>query len=206
MNAAREALVRKGLLLNYATIAYNTIEAIVSIVAGIVAGSVALVGFGVDSVIEVTSAVTAQWRLRVDADISRRGTAERRSLKVIGLSFLALAAYVAYESVSDLWNHEIPNRSIPGVAILALSVIVMPWLSRHKRRVAQALESKSLEADATQTSLCAYLSAIALAGVGLNALFGLWWADPLAALVMVPIIVREGVEGLRGEKHCDDGC
>jgi len=206
MNTDREALVRKGLLLNYATIGYNAFEAIVSILAGIAAGSVALVGFGLDSVIEVTSAVAAQWRLRADVDISRREVAERGSLKIIGLSFLALAAYVAYESVSSLWSHEIASRSIPGVGILALSVIVMPWLSRHKRRVAQELESKSLEADATQTSLCAYLSAIALAGVGLNALFGFWWADPLAALVMVPIIAREGVEGMRGEKHCEDGC
>lgn len=206
MYTDREALVRRGLLLNYATIGYNALEAIVSILAGIVAGSVALVGFGLDSVIEVTSAVAARWRLRADADVSRREAAERGSLKIIGLSFLALAAYVAYESVSSLWNHETPDRSIPGIGILALSVIVMPWLSRHKRRVAQELESKSLEADATQTSLCAYLSAIALTGVGFNALFGFWWADPLAALVMVPIIAREGVEGMRGEKHCEDGC
>lgn len=206
MYTDREALVRRGLLLNYATIGYNALEAIVSILAGIVAGSVALVGFGLDSVIEVTSAVAARWRLRADADVSRREAAERGSLKIIGLSFLALAAYVAYESVSSLWNHETPDRSIPGIGILALSVIVMPWLSRQKRRVAQELESISLEADATQTSLCAYLSAIALAGVGFNALFGFWWADPLAALVMVPIIAREGVDGMRGEKHCEDGC
>ncbi len=206
MMTNRAAMVRKGLLLNYATIGYNSLEAVVAIVAGVVAGSVALIGFGLDSVIEVTSGVAAQWRLRADVDTSRRENAERRSLKIIGLCFLALGAYVAYESISSLWKHDIPDRSIVGVGILALSVIVMPWLSRRKRRVAEKLESKALVADAMQTSLCAYLSVIALAGVGLNTLFGFWWADPLAALAMVPIIVREGIEGVRAEKHCAEGC
>jgi len=206
MMTDREALVHKGLLLNYATIGYNAFEAVVSIVAGIVAGSVSLIGFGLDSVIEVASGAAAQWRLRADVDLFRRERAERGSMKIIGLSFVALGVYVAYESVMSLWNHEVPDPSIVGVGILALSVIVMPLLSRRKRSVARKLKSKALEADATQTSLCAYLSVIALAGVGMNTLFGFWWADPLAALVMVPIIVREGVEGLRGERDCADGC
>ncbi len=199
--ASRDALVRRGLVLNYATIGYNAVEAVLSILAGVIAGSVALIGFGLDSIIEVASGVAALWRLRSDVDAARRESAERAALKVIGLTFLALAAYVTYEGAKTLWMRELPSRSILGVVILVLSVIVMPWLSRKKRRVAQGLESRALEAEATQTSLCAYLSAIALAGVGLNAFFGVWWADPVAALAMVPIIAREGFEGLRVPAH-----
>ena len=193
------ALVRRGLRLNYLTITYNALEAVASIAAGLVAGSVALVGFGIDSVIEVTSSGAAQWRLRTDLDSARREWVERQAHRVIGLSFLALAAYVAYESATALWHREEPERSLVGIAILALSMVVMPALARAKRRVARALGSGALEADAMQTSLCAYLSVIALAGVGLNAAFGGWWAVPVAALAMVPSIVREGRDGLRGE-------
>jgi divalent metal cation (Fe/Co/Zn/Cd) transporter len=202
-DADRAALVRRGLLLNYATIAYNVIEAVVSLVAGIIAGSVALVGFGFDSVIEVTASGAAQWRLRVDDDHARRDRVERTTRRVIGWSFLALAAYVTADSAMTLWNRERPEGSAMGVAILTLSVVVMPVLARAKRRVARLLTSGALEADAMQTSLCAYLSAIALAGVGLNALLGWWWCDPVAALAMVPIIAKEGMEGIRGEPHCD---
>ena len=202
-NAERTALVRRGLLLNYATIAYNVIEAVVALVAGIVAGSVALVGFGFDSVIEVTASGAAQWRLRVDVDHTRRDRVERITRRVIGWSFIALAAYVAVDSMMTLWKRERPEGSAMGVAILTLSVVVMPLLARAKRRVARALSSGALEADAMQTSLCAYLSAIALAGVGLNALLGWWWCDPAAALAMVPIIAKEGVEGIRNESNCD---
>lgn len=202
--AERAALVRRGLRLNYATIAYNVVEAVVSLVAGVVAGSVVLVGFGIDSVIEVTASGAAQWRLRADVHHARRERVERITLRVIGWSFLALAAYVAVDSVWSLWFRERPDRSAMGTVILALSVIVMPVLARAKRRVARALGSAALAADATQTSLCAYLSVIALAGVALNAVAGWWWCDPVAALVMVPIIAREGVEGIRGDPHCDD--
>jgi divalent metal cation (Fe/Co/Zn/Cd) transporter len=200
----RAALVRRGLRLNYLTITYNTLEAVIAIAAGLVADSVALLGFGIDSVIEVTSSVAAQWRLRTDRDHARRERVERQAHRVIGVSFLALAAYVAYESATALWYREQPERSFLGVAILALSVVVMPVLARAKRRVASALGSGALEAEAMQTSLCAYLSVIALAGVGLNAALGWWWADPVAALAMVPIIVKEGLEGLRGEASCSD--
>jgi divalent metal cation (Fe/Co/Zn/Cd) transporter len=201
--AARPALVRRGLWLNYLAIAYNTVEAIVSIAAGMVAGSVALVGFGVDSGIEVTASVAAQWRLRSDIDPVRRERVERVTHRVIGASFLVLAVYVAVDSVTTLWRREPPEASTVGLVILVLSVLVMPVLARAKRRVAQALQSRALEADAAQTSLCAYLSVIALAGVGLNAAFGWWWADPAAALAMVPIIGKEGMEGLRGEADCE---
>ena len=204
--AARPLLVRRGLRLNYLTLAYNTVEAIVSIAAGVVAGSVALVGFGVDSGIEVTASVAAQWRLRADIDPVRRERVERMTYRVIGASFLVLAAYVAVDSVTTLWQREAPEASPVGLVILVLSVLVMPVLARAKRRIARALQSRALEADAAQTSLCAYLSVIALAGVGLNAAFGWWWADPAAALVMVPIIANEGIQGLRDEPFCDENC
>lgn len=202
----REVLVRRGLMLNYLTIGYNALEAAVALIAGSVAGSVALLGFGIDSVIEVSASLAAQWRLRADVDEHRRESIERISLRIIGWCFLALAAYVLVDSITTLWQREHPERSTVGVVILTLSVIVMPVLARAKRKVARSLASRALEADAVQTSLCAYLSAIALAGVALNALLGWWWADPVAALAMVPIIAKEGVEGLRGEDRCEDGC
>jgi divalent metal cation (Fe/Co/Zn/Cd) transporter len=204
MTATRPALVRRGLQLNYLTIGYNTLEAIVSLAAGIVAGSVALIGFGVDSVIEVSASLAAQWRLRADLDPARRERVEHLSVRIIGGTFLALVAYVAYESGKTLIVREKPDGSVVGVALLTASVIVMPVLARAKRRVAGALGSSALTADATQTSFCAYLSVIALAGVALNTLFGWWWADPVAALGMVPIIAREGVAGLRGDTACAD--
>ena len=203
-NAIRGPLVRRGLWLNYATIAYNSLEAVVSLVAGVMAGSVALVGFGIDSVIEVTASGAAQWRLRADVDHIRRERVERITLRVIGWSFLALAVYVGIDAGRTLWLRERPERSLLGMAILVLSVVVMPMLARAKRRVARALGSAALEADATQTSLCAYLSVIALIGVALNAFVGWWWCDPVAALTMVPIIAKEGVEGIKGQPHCED--
>jgi divalent metal cation (Fe/Co/Zn/Cd) transporter len=201
----RLALVRRGLWLNYLTIGYNTIEAVVSLVAGLVAGSVALIGFGVDSAIEVTASVAAQWRLRSDRDSVRRERVEWLTRRVIGGSFLALSAYVAVDSVTTLWQREAPEPSVVGLGILVLSAFVMPVLARAKRRVAVALGSRALEAEATQTSICAYLSVIALAGVALNTFAGLWWADPVAALAMVPIIAKEGIEGFGPEAacHCD---
>lgn len=201
----RAALVHRGLWLNYLTIGYNTLEATASLVAGLLAGSIALIGFGLDSVIEVTAAGAAQWRLRADIDQERRERVERVTVRIIGWSFLALAAYVIWDAAKTLWLREHPDPSVLGNVVLILSVIVMPLLARAKRRVAQRLESRALEADAMQTSLCAYLSVIALAGVALNALAGWWWADPLAALAMSPIIAREGFEGIRGE-GCHDGC
>ena len=202
--ASRTALVRRGLWLNYITIAYNTIEAVVALAAGLAAGSVALIGFGVDSVIEVSASVVAQWRLRVDLNPARRERVEYLAVRIIGGTFLALAVYVAYDSVTTLVKREEPDGSVVGVILLSLSVVVMPLLARAKGRVAGGLGSSALTADATQTSLCAYLSVIALAGVALNTLLGWWWADPAAGLAMVPIIVKEGLEGLRGETACAD--
>lgn len=201
----RRALVRRGLILNGLTIGYNVFEALVSLIAGFIAGSVALVGFGADSLIEVSSSVAALWRLRSDAVVEHRARVERRTLRIIGWCFVALALYVAAESVKTLWLREIPGVSVVGIALTALSLIVMPVLARAKRRVAAALSSAALHAEATQTSLCAYLSAITLGGLALNAAFGVWWADPVAALCMVPIIAKEGLEAIRGDS-CDDCC
>jgi cation diffusion facilitator family transporter len=199
----RPALVRRGLLLNWITIGYNLVEAVVSVAAGLVSGSVALVSFGADSGIEVTSSLAAHWRLKADGDPERRERVERLTHRIIGGCFLALAAYVVVESTTTLGHREAPESSPVGLVILVLSVLIMPALARASRRVARALGSRALEADAAQTSLCAYLSVIALAGVGLNAALGWWWADPTAALLMVPIIAKEGIEGLRGETDCD---
>jgi len=170
------------------------------------AGSIALVGFGFDSLIEVTSGSALLWRLHLDADESRRERVEAVTLRIVGVCFLLLAAYVSYDSIKSLIWREQPHESIPGIILAIASLIVMPLLASAKRKVARGIRSGALMADSNQTELCMYLSAILLAGLLLNALFGWWWADPVAALVMVPIIVKEGVEGLRGETCCDDGC
>jgi divalent metal cation (Fe/Co/Zn/Cd) transporter len=202
----RAPLVRRGLRLNYLTIGYNVVEALVSLVSGFLAGSVALVGFGIDSVIEVSASAAAQWRLRVDLDHARREHVELLTRRAIGISFLALALYVAIDSGKSLWLAERPDRSITGIVILTMSLIVMPVLARAKRRVARSLDSRALEADATQTSLCAWLSAIALAGVALNAALGWWWADPAAGLGIATLAAVEGVRTWRAESLTDTCC
>ena len=201
----RARLVRRGRNLEYFTIAYNSLEGLIAIVAGLFAGSIALVGFGVDSVIEVTSGVALLWRLHRDVDEVGREHAEAITLRIVGVCFLALAAYVSYDSVKSLLRREPPEESIPGIMLAVASLIVMPLLVRAKRRVARGINSRAMTADAKQTELCTYLSAILLGGLLLNALLGWWWADPVAALIMVPIIAREGIEALRGEKCCDEG-
>lgn len=200
----RLALVRRGLLLNYASIAVSSLEAMVSLIAGIAAGSVALVGFGADSLIEVTSSLAAQWRLRTDHDALRREGVEFRTTRIIGWCFVGLGLYIVLSSSRTLLHRSRPDENVWGVAVLVMSMILMPIIARQKRKVAVAMGSGALGADATQTSLCAYLSAIALLGILLNAFVGWWWADPVAALAMVPIIVKEGLEGVRGEAPCAD--
>jgi divalent metal cation (Fe/Co/Zn/Cd) transporter len=194
------ALIQRGLWLNYASLLYNIIEGIVALAAGVVAGSIALVGFGADSMIEVTASVAAQWRLRAHLDPLRRERVEMITVRIVGWCFLLLALYVGYDSVRSLVLRERPGESTIGIALTALSVVIMPLLARAKRRVATGVGSRALVAEARQTSLCAYLSAIVLGGLALNAVLGWWWADPVAALCMVPIIAREGVGGLRAEK------
>jgi divalent metal cation (Fe/Co/Zn/Cd) transporter len=200
----RQRLVRRGRQLEYFTIAYNTAEGLVSIVAGIVAGSVSLIGFGLDSLIEVTSGAALLWRLHHDLNASRREHVERITQKTVGWCFLALAAYIAYESGFTLIRHEPPERSIPGIIVASVSVVVMPLLAKAKRRVAAGIGSGAMNADSRQADFCTYLSAILLGGLILNGLLGWWWADPVAGLVMVPIIAKEGVAGVRGKVCCDD--
>ena len=189
--------MRHGLRLNYLTIGYNVLEAGASLAAGVAAGSVSLIGFGFDSAVEVSASIAAQWRLRSDADEARRARVEQHTRRAVGLCFLTLAAWVAFDATHALLTREIPSRTILGIVVLALSMIVMPLLARAKRRVARALSSGALAAEAKQTDLCAYLSAIAFAGVALNALLGWWWADPVAALAMTPIIAIEGWRGIQ---------
>jgi divalent metal cation (Fe/Co/Zn/Cd) transporter len=201
----RSNLILRGRRLEYFTIGYNSLEGIIAVVAGIFSGSIALVGFGIDSVIEVTSGAALLWRLRMDKDENRRERAEALALRVVGICFLALATYLSYESIRALWLRQPPERSVPGIVLAAVSLIIMPLLARAKRLIADGIKSGAMAADARQTDFCTYLSAILLGGLLLNALIGWWWADPVAALIMVPIITREGIEALRGETCCDEG-
>ena len=196
----RQLVTRSGKRLEYFTIAWNTVEGIVAVVAGASAGSISLVGFGIDSFIEVTSGAALLWRMSVDEDEEQRQRNEQIAVRIVGACFIALAVYVIYEAIADLSKHRAPEHSIPGIILALVSLIVMPLLSRAKRRVGQSLSSAAMHADAKQTEFCTYLSAILLGGLVLNAAFGLWFADPIAALVMAPVILREGVQGLRAEK------
>jgi divalent metal cation (Fe/Co/Zn/Cd) transporter len=163
------------------------------------------VGFGIDSFIEVTSGSVLLWRMSVDSDVHRRKLNEKRALRIVGACFLLLAAYIAYDSISDLRSKRAPEHSIAGIVLACVSLVVMPILARAKRKVGRDLGSAAMHADAKQTEFCTYLSAILLVGLLLNAFFGLWWADQAAALIMVPIIAKEGIDGVQG-KACDDCC
>jgi divalent metal cation (Fe/Co/Zn/Cd) transporter len=200
----RESIALRGKRLEYFTIAWNTLEGLVAVVAGAIAGSISLVGFGLDSFIEVASGTALLWRMSVDADESRREQNERVSLRIVGACFLLLAVYITWESISDLLRGRAPERSIAGVLIALVSLVVMPLLSKAKRQVGRQLVSAAMNADARQTEFCTYLSAILLGGLLLNISLGWWWADAAAALVMVPIIAKEGVDGIRGKDHCHD--
>jgi divalent metal cation (Fe/Co/Zn/Cd) transporter len=203
--STRAAAVQRGLSLEYFTVAWNLLEGLVALASGTAAGSIALIGFGLDSLIEVSSGGILLWRLHSDHDEQRRESAERRALQLVGISFLALATYVAGDSVATLVKREAPEPSLVGIALAIASLVTMPVLARGKRKVALTLGSPALQADSRQTDICAYLSAILLLGLLLNAAFGWWWADPAAGLIMVPLIVYEGIRALRG-KTCCDGC
>jgi divalent metal cation (Fe/Co/Zn/Cd) transporter len=195
--------VRRGRRLEYFTIAWNGVEGLLAVAMGVVAGSISLVGFGLDSFIEVTSGLVLLWRMSVDADVQRRELNERRALRVIGVCFLLLAVYLLYESVTDLLWKRAPDHSVPGIILACVSLVVMPLLSRAKRGVGRAIASAAMHADAKQAEFCSYLSAILLGGLLLNAMFGLWWADPVAGIIMAPIIGKEGFSGLQG-RACDN--
>lgn len=196
----RKADTQSGRRLEYFTLGWNVAEAGIAITAGIIAGSVALVGFGADSVIESLSGLVLLWRLQSHEVDERR---EKLALRFVGVCFLILAAYVAFDAAHSLMRRELPEASFLGIALSVVSLIVMPLLARAKRRVATRLDSAALAADSRQTDLCAYLSAILLGGLLLNATLGWWWADPTAALIMVPIILGEGLKALRGEACTD---
>ena len=199
----RLAWLRRGRHLELFTILWNSAEGLVAVLLGLLAGSIALVGFGIDSFIEMSSGIVLLWRLQTRRDEEAAERAETIALRLVGLSLLLLAAYIVYESLSALVGREAPSPTVPGILLALASLIVMPLLARQKRRVAAAIESRALEADALQTSICTYLSLILLGGLSLNALLGWWWADPVAALAMTPFIAREGAEALRGEAHHD---
>lgn len=200
-----EKLHRRGLRLEWFTVAWNVAEAFVAIGAGIIASSVALVGFGVDSGIEVISAVALLWRLHqagARASAEERGTAENRALYLVAATFFLVAAYITYEAVGALFAGEGPESSTVGLVLSILSLLIMPALAYGKQRTGQELVSRALQADAAETWVCSYLSLALLAGVGLNAAFGWWWTDSVGALAMLPVILWQGWETL-GEAQED---
>lgn len=212
--AERARLGRRAQLLAAASVSYNLVEAVVAITAGVVAGSVALVGFGLDSVVEVSSGLIILWQFRHRLPQSR----EQQALRLMAVSFFALAAYVSFESVRALLGGHAPDRSMVGIGLAVASLMVMPFLSWAQRRTGRALGSNAVVADSTQTLLCTYLSAVLLVGLVLNATLGWSWADPVAGLVIAAVAVREGLAAWRGEncgcgpaaaaedQGSDDGC
>ncbi len=199
------ALRQRALRLEYFTIFWCALEALVGLLAGVLAGSIALVGFGLDSVLEVVAGAALVWRFRQPGEPESgepesgelEGEAESRALRIVGLTFFVLAAYVSYESLGDLWLRRQPKESLAGIVLAAVSLVVMPLLGRAKRGVARHLGSRALAADAMESYLCALLSLTLLVGLGLNAALGWWWADPAAALVMVVFMIHEGFEAFR---------
>ncbi len=196
--ARRQVLTRRIRLLVAATISYNVIEAVVALTAGAQASSTALIGFGLDSLVEVSSAAAVAWQFSTPDHEAR----EKAALRIIALSFFALAAYVSVESVRALLGYAEPRPSIVGIVLAAVSLVVMPWLSWAQRRTGRELESRSAVADSKQTLLCTYLSAVLLVGLGLNSLFGWSWADPIAGLIIAAVAVREGREASKGRNCC----
>jgi divalent metal cation (Fe/Co/Zn/Cd) transporter len=202
----RAPLVRRALHLEYATVGWNIVEGLVAVSAALAAGSVALLGFGVDSFVETASGAILIWRLRAERgehDHAAIAELDSRAHRLVGISLFLLAGYIALDAGSSLRTGERPEVSWVGIAVTAVSIAAMWWLARAKRSAATALGSRALAADSFQTSACFWLSIITLSGVGLNALFGWWWADPAAALAMIPLLVREGREAWRGEDCCD---
>jgi Predicted Co/Zn/Cd cation transporters len=205
--ARRVTLHRCALRLEYFTVGWNVIEAGVAIAAGVIAGSVALIGFGVDSGIEIISAVGLLWRLRAagpNAEVGEETAAEKRALYVVAVTFFLLAAYITYDAVGALVQREQPLTSPAGIVLAVLSLAIMPVLAYAKQRTGREMGSRALVADAKETWVCSYLSLALLIGVGLYALAGWWWADPIAALAMLPVIVWQGWETLAEARETDD--
>lgn len=200
----RERLHRRGIRLEWFSVAWNVAEAFVAITAGFLAGSIALVGFGVDSGIEVVAATALLWRFRkadAGATEEEHGRAEKRALYIVSLTFFLLAAYIGFEAVSALARREEPDSSTVGLVLSVVSLAIMPTLAYAKQRTGRELASRALMADAVETWVCAYLSLALLAGVGFNTAFGWWWADPLGALSMLPVILWQGWETLEEARN-----
>ena len=198
-SARREELHRRGVRLEAFTITWNVVEAVVAVGAGLLAGSVALVGLRVDTGVEVISAVALLWRLLKGgpkATAEETGAAEKRALYLVAATFFLLSAYIAYESVGALLSREGPDGSTVGLVLAAISLLVMPILAYLKGRTGREMGSEALVADSKETWVCSYLSLALLLGVGLYAAFGWWWADPVAALAMLPVILWQGFETL----------
>jgi len=189
---------QKALLSEYFTVGWNVIEGIVAIAAGVAAGSIALVGFGLDSYIEVASGAVLIWRLRKHgfSDDEEEEAAEKKAILFVGVTFFLLAAYVLYESGKKLYFHEHPEESLVGIILAIVSLIVMPFLAFYKKKIAVKINSRALRADALETLACSYLSLTLLLGLAANALFGWWWADPVAALAMIYFLIKEGWEAI----------
>jgi cation diffusion facilitator family transporter len=204
--STRPEALGRALRLEYLTVGWNLVEGVVAVTAALLAGSVAILGFGIDSFVECASAAVIIWRLRAESartmSHERLEVIERRAQRLVAGALFALAVYVTFDAVQTLWASERPSFSAVGVALLLLSIVVMLWLARAKRRVARELGSQAMEADAFQTTACWWLSIAALTGVGLNAWLGWWWADPVAAIVISGLIAREGREAWNGQACC----
>jgi len=204
--APREAAVRRARLLNRVTIGYNLAEGVVAVLAGVAAGSASLIGFGLDSAVEVSTALVLMWRLRQERRGGCMSDYDRRATRLIALTFGALAGWVGIEAVRQLVGREGPEVSVIGIVVAAVSVVLMPLLARAKRRLAPAIGSRAVVSDARQTELCALLSGVLLIGLAANAALGWWWADPLAALAIAGVAGVEGVRAWRAESLEDTCC
>lgn len=203
---SRARTLARALRLEYLTVGWNIVEGVIAIAAALAAGSVALLAFGIDSFVECASGAVLIWRLRAERgakDAAAIERLDRRAHQLVGGSLFALAAWVVFDASKALYSQERPEPSVVGMVLLVVSIAVMYWLGRAKRRAAVALKSRALEADSFQTTACFWLSVIGLGGVALNAAFGWWWADPVAALGIAVMLVKEGREGLRGESCCE---
>ncbi|MGH9040270.1 MAG: cation transporter [Acidimicrobiia bacterium] len=202
----RPAALARARILNRLTLTWNIIEGIVALSAGIAAGSVSLIGFGMDSTIEVSASLVLAWRLYQERRAGCMAEYDRRAVRLIAAAFTALALYVWIQAISDLVTGSRPDASVPGLAMAVLSFLVMPWLARAKRALAPALGSRAVAADADQTNLCAMLSGVLVVGVGLNALFGWWWADPVAALIIGVLAAAAARKAWSAESLADTCC
>jgi divalent metal cation (Fe/Co/Zn/Cd) transporter len=201
----RERLLRRGLKLEAFSITWDVVEGVVAVTAGIISGSTTLMGFGLESTIEVTAAGTLYWRLRKELHgQAPRASVERRALKIVGAAFFLLAAYVAFEAISNLVKQQAPEMSAVGMAMAAAALLVMPFLAYAKRRTGRELDSDALVADSRETIASTYLSVTVLLGLGLNALFSWWWSDSVAALAMIPYLVWSGVRAWKDAREAGE--